>query len=434
MDITAYDCVLFEEFCVNHRHFALAAVLATTTFIASDIASKKVFAIEAWPEYRGPNGDGVAKDADLPLNLDESVVRWKTPIHDRGWSSPVVWGDQIWLTTATEDGMKMFAVCVNRKSGEVIHDRLLIETAEPDFCHPQNSYATPTPVIEEGRVYVHFGRYGTFCLDTESAETLWSRLDLECDHWRGPASSPILDDGKLFVAFDGYDVQYVMAFDAMTGDTVWRKKRDIDYGTDNGDLKKAYCTACMITVGGKKQLVLPSAIATIAYDPDNGEMLWRVYHEGMNASARPLFSNGLVFITNGMGKMVAVRPGSGDITDSHVAWRSSKVIAKKTSQVVRDGLFFMVSDGGVISCRDVESGEVLWQHRAGGEYAASPILVGQRLYFFDREGTYVVVKAAPEFEMLAKGTFGDGYMASPAVVGNELILRSKTHLYSLAVP
>ena len=393
----------------------------------------RAHAQESWPEYRGPTGDGHAPTARLPLTFDDTKVRWKTPIHDRGWSSPVVWGNQIWLTTASEDGRRMYAICVARDTGAIVHDRMLLENENPDFCHPQNSYATPTPAIEAGRVFVHFGKYGTFCMNTATADTIWERRDLECNHWRGPASSPILHAGKLFVAFDGYDVQYVVALDTSSGDIVWRKKRDIDYGTDNGDLKKAYCTAQIIDVDSQQQLVLPSAIASIAYDPSTGEMLWRVYHGGMNASARPVYGDGLVFITNGMGKMIAVKPTvRGDIPDSHIAWESSKSVAKKASQLYDAGLFYMVSDGGVISCRKASTGEVLWQHRAGGEYAASPILASDRLYFFDREGKYLVLKPGTTFELLAEGTFGDGYMASPAVVGNELILRSKTHLYCLA--
>ncbi len=166
-----------------------------------------------WPEYRGPNGDGQAPNAKLPVSLDESRVRWKTPIHGKGWSSPVVWGDQVWLTTATEDGTRMSVICVDRHSGNIVHDIVVKENSDPAFCHPMNSYATPTPVIEEGRIYVHFGSYLTACLDTKTADLIWIREDLECDHYRGPASSPILHDGKLFIAYDGFDVQYVVAFD-----------------------------------------------------------------------------------------------------------------------------------------------------------------------------------------------------------------------------
>lgn len=386
-----------------------------------------------WPEFRGPTGDGQAPHANLPVRIDDSVVRWKTAIHGKGWSSPVVWEDQIWLTTATEDGTKMSVICVDRGSGKIVHDKVLLENDSPAFCHAMNSYATPTPVIEAGRVYVHFGSYLTACLDTKSAEVIWQRKDLKCDHHRGPASSPILHGGKLFVAYDGFDVQYVVALDKKTGETVWKKTRDIKYGTDNGDNMKAYCTGQVIEVNGKEQLIYPSAVATIAYDPANGESIWRVYHEGMNASARPLYGEGLVFITNGMGSMVAVRPdGTGDVTGTHIAWSDRKGVAKKSSQLMIDGLLYMNSDDGVISCRKPDTGEILWQKRAGGDIAASPIDAGGRMYVFGTDGTILTIKPGREYELLAETKLGDGFMASPAVVGNELILRSKSHLYLIS--
>ena len=150
---------------------------------------------ETWPEFRGPSGDGHSDAVGLPLRWSETEnVKWKTPIHDKGWSSPVIWGTQIWLTTATEDGKQLFVLCVDRDTGKIVHDRKLFEVAKPGFCPPHNSYASPTPVLEEGRVYVHFGSYGTACLDTASGQTIWARRDLPCDHYRAPGSSPIRSD------------------------------------------------------------------------------------------------------------------------------------------------------------------------------------------------------------------------------------------------
>ena len=401
---------------------SLAILLATAFSVVASAAN--------WPEFRGPSGDGQAADANLPVSIDDSVVKWKTPIHGKGWSSPVVWEDQIWLTTATEDGTKLSVICVDRKSGEIVHDRVLVENETPAFCHPMNSYATPTPVIESGRVYIHFGSYLTACLDTETADVIWKREDLECDHHRGPASSPIMYDGKLFVAYDGFDVQYVVALDKETGKTVWKKKREIDYGTDDGDRMKAYCTGQVIDVNGQKQLVYPSAVATIAYDPSNGDSLWTVYHDGMNASARPLYGEGLVFLTNGMGAMVAVRPtGKGDVTSTHIEWDARKGVAKKSSQLMVDGLFYMNSDDGIVSARDPKTGDVLWQQRASRSFAASPIHAGGRIYAFSTDGDVLTFKPGDAYEELAKTKLGDGFMASPAVVDDELILRSKSHLY-----
>ncbi len=398
------------------------------------LSGTTVVAQENWPEFRGPTGDGHALDADLPVEIDPATtVRWETAIHGKGWSSPVVWGKQIWLTTATEDGHTQSALCVDLDSGKILRDMVIFENAEPDFCHPMNSYASCTPVVEEGRVYLHFGTYGTVCVDTKTGERIWQRRDLHCNHFRGPAASPIVYDGMLIVSFDGFDYQYVVALNKDTGETIWKKDRDIDYGTDNGDLKKAYCTAQVIDVDGQPQLIYPSAVATIAYTPRTGEMLWKVYHDGMNASARPIYGEGLVFITNGMGRMVAVRPdGRGDVTETHKVWDIRASVAKKSSQILVDGLLYMVSDNGIISCLEPKTGKAVWQERLGGEYAASPIYAGGKLYFFSREGDIVVIEPGREFKLLAKSQLGDGYMASPAVVGNKMVLRSKSYLYCVS--
>ena len=388
---------------------------------------------ENWPEFRGPTGDGQALGAKLPVEITEENVKWKTPIHDKGWSSPVVWGDQIWLTTATEDGRRMSAICVDLKSGKIIRDRIIHENESPEFCHPTNSYASPTPAIEEGRVYLHFGSYGTTCLDTQTGETIWQRTDLKCDHFRGPASSPILFENLLIVAFDGFDVQYVVALDKETGETVWKTDREIDYGSDNGDLKKAYCTGAIFEVGGEPLLIYPSAVATIAYRPKTGVPVWTAYYGGMNASARPVRArNGHVILTNGMGRMVAVDPqGTGDITQTNLAWTSAKSIPKKSSQLVIGDRVYMVSDKGVVSCIDPDTGQPVWQERVKGAFAASPIYDGEKIFAFSEEGEIFVFQPGNKFKLLGKSKLGDGFKASPAVVGNEMILRSFSHLYCI---
>lgn len=412
----------------------MRTVFATVVLVGL-VTSVSAVAETNWPEFRGPGGSGHADNADLPVEINESVVRWRTPIHGKGWSSPVVWGDKIWLTTATEDGKTMSVMCVDRVSGKILHDKVLIENESPAFCIPANSYASPTPVIEEGRLYVHFGSYLTACLDTSNADVIWERRDIACDHHRGPASSPILDDGKLFVAYDGFDVQYVMALDAKTGKTVWKRDREINYGTDNGDNMKAYGTAQMIEVNGQKQLVYPSAVATIAYEPETGEPLWTVYHGGMNVSSRPIYRDGLLFITNGSGSMVAVRPeGKGNLTDNGIVWSDHKSVSKKASMLVIDGLIYMNSDDGVLTCREASTGDLVWQERAGGSFAASPIYASGRIYFFSMEGVIFTVSPGREFKRLAKTELGDGFMASPAVVNNDLILRSRTELFCIAKP
>jgi outer membrane protein assembly factor BamB len=405
-----------------------AALLCAFLFAAPAVAAEK-----PWNQFRGPNGVGKSDAKNVPLEFGEGKnIAWKTAIHGKGWSSPVVWDSQIWLQTATEDGHKLYAVCVDAKSGKIVHDRLVFEVEKPRFCHATNSYASPTPFVEEGRVYVHFGAYGTACLDTATGKTLWERRDFVCDDFRGPGSSPIVHDGLLFVNFDGVDRQYVVALDKKTGKTIWQKDRGIDYGTDNGDNKKAYGTPSIITVNGKEQLVSPSAVETIAYEPKTGKIIWRVRHGGMNVGARPLYGHGMVYISAGSGsrRLIAVKPtGRGDVTDTHIAWGLGKGVPGRSSQILHGELYFMMDDGGVASCVDAKTGKIHWSKRIGGAYWASPVLVGDRVYCFSKDGRIPVFKASKEFELLADNKLPAGFNASPAFVDDAMILRTFTHLY-----
>jgi len=390
---------------------------------------------ENWPQFRGPHADGSTRASGLSVTFGETDhVLWKTPVHGKAWSSPVVWDHQIWMTTAAKDGGELGAVCVDAESGKIIHDVVVFKIDKPQFCHPMNSYGTPTPVIEKGRLYVHFGRYGTACLDTATAKTLWTRQDFLCDHFRGPASSPILADGLLFLTFDGVDVQFLVALDKASGKTAWKRDRNITYDTEDTDYHKGYSTPALITVGGKPQLISPSAGATIAYVPQTGEEIWRVRSGGMNAAALPLFGNGLVYVTSAAGgfQLFAARPGGhGDVTDTHVAWKFAKNAPTRPSQILLGERLFMISDGGVISCVNAKSGESVWQKRLGGAFSASPLVAGGHIYFFGEAGEVPVVAATDEYKLLANNQLGDGFMASPAIYENSLILRSRTSLYRI---
>ncbi len=390
---------------------------------------------ENWPEFRGPSGDGHAADAKLPLTWSETEnVTWKTPIHGKGWSSPVIWGNQIWMTTATPEGHAMSVICVDKTSGKVLHDFKLFDVKEPGFCPEMNSYASCTPAIEEGRVYIHFGSYGTACLDTATAKPLWVRQDLPCDHHRAPASSPILWEDLLILTFDGFDLQYLVALDKATGKTVWKKDRDLEYRIDNGDIKKAYSTPTVFEIDGKLQLISPSASATVSYDPRTGEELWRAYSGGMNAAARPLYGHGLIYANTAAGgiKTFAVKPGgSGDVTDSHIAWKFSRTSPTRPSQLLVGDELYLVNDDGIAAGLNAKTGEELWTKRLGGKFSASPLYSQGRVYFFDEDGETKVIKSGPEFELIATNKLDGGCMASAAVSGDALFVRTKTHLYRI---
>lgn len=403
-----------------------------------------------WPEFRGPRGNGLAtapgdaRALGLPLRWSETEnVKWKTPIPHRGWSTPVVLGGQVWLTTATLDGHDFFAISVDADSGQVRFNEKVFHADNPEpLGNGVNCYASPSPVTEPGRVYVHFGSYGTACLDTATGKVLWERRDLPCRHYRGPGSSPILFEDLLVLSMDGVDVQYLAALDKKSGRTVWKTDRTATWNDldaqgrpmTEGDLRKAFCTPLVIDVGGEPQMISLGAKAGYAYDPRTGRELWKVRHTGHSSTLRPLFGHGLAFIATGHGltQLWAVRVGGqGDVTDTHVAWKADRNVPRTSSPLLVGDLVFMVSDEGAVTCLEAATGALVWKDRIGGNYAASPVYADGRIYCCNQQGKTTVLKAARTFEVLATSTLESGLMASPAISGNALFLRTKTHLYRI---
>ncbi len=390
---------------------------------------------ENWPEFRGPGGQGHSGAKGLPVTWSQKEnIRWKTAIHGHGWSSPVVWEDQIWVTTAAEDGKRMFAVGLDRKTGKIVHDIEVFEVASPEHIAVVNSYASPTPAIEAGRVYVHYGTYGTACLDTKSGEIIWSRRDLNCDHHEGPGASPILFEDLLVFHVDGRDVQYVVALDKASGKTKWKTNRSIDYTPFHINLRKAFCTPLVISQGGRLQLISPGPKAVMGYDPRTGEELWKVRYDGWSMVARPLFDGSLVYLVTDYDhpELWAVRPcGSGDVTDRQVAWKLNKSVPSQPSFLLIDGLLYLVNNTGIVQCVEAGTGKVVWKDRMDGNYAASPLYVDGRMYFFSEEGKATVVQPGREYKVLAVNELDEPLKASPAVAGKALIVRTKSHLFCI---
>jgi outer membrane protein assembly factor BamB len=406
-----------------------------------------VLAFGQWPQFRGPDGNGVSTATGLPVKWSETEnVRWKTAIHGRAWSSPVVLGRQIWLTTATPDGKQLSALAVDKETGKILFDLKLFDVATPQFAHSFNSYASPTPVIEQGRVYVTFGSPGTAAIDTATGKVVWERRDLECNHFRGAGSSPVLFRNLLLMHYDGSDVQYVVALDKRTGKTVWKTDRTVDFKDldpngkikADGDFRKAFATPQIVMVGNDPVFISSGSRATYGYDPLTGKELWRVEDPiNFSSSTRPVAGHGLVYYTTGWntGQLLAVKPdGRGDVTGTHVAWRSARGVPKKPSLLLLGDLLFMGNDGGIVTCLDAKTGAEVWTSRLTDSYSASPIAAEGRIYFFSEDGKATVIEAGRAFKVLAENTLEQGFMASPAVDGRALYLRTKTHLYRIENP
>jgi outer membrane protein assembly factor BamB len=392
---------------------------------------------ENWPEFRGPTGQGIVRDGALPIEWgkDKNVV-WKQSIPGTGWSSPIVYEGRIYLTASvpTKDGagsdQSLAALCLDAKTGKMLWEKEVFrqDGSTAPRIHRKNSHASPTPLTDGERLYVHFGHQGTACLDL-TGKILW-RNTLKYEPVHGNGGTPILVDEALVFSCDGFDKQFVVALDRKTGKEIWRTDRKSE------SFKKfAFSTPLAIEVKGKKQVVSPGAGAVCAYDPATGKEIWRVqYEDGYSVIPRPVFGHGLVFVCTGFDfpSLLAIRPdGQGDVTKSHVAWSTSKRVALTPSLLLAGDELYMVSDLGMASCLDAKSGKVHWERRLGGNYSASPLLAAGKIYFQSEEGVGVVIKAGKQFEELARNTLEERTLASYAASNGVLFIRTEKQLYRI---
>ena len=386
-----------------------------------------LFFSQDWPEFRGPTGQGHSDERGLPLVWSEAKnVRWKTAIPGRGWSSPTIQGDRIWLTTATEDGKSLRAISVDRNTGAILQNVEVFRLKSQGNLNAKNSQASPTPLLEGDRVYLHFGAYGTACI-TQSGEIVWkTRLDYD-NGQHGPGGSPVVYDNLLIMSCDGQEVQYVVALDKLTGKVRWKKLREGN---------QAYTTPLVVRLPAGDQVISPGAFRAVSYEPRTGKELWQVrYGDGFSNVPRPVYSNGLVFICTGFQQpsLLAVRlDGRGDVTKSHIAWTLKRGVSLTPSPLLIGDELYMVSDNGVASCVDAKTGAPHWQVRLGGNHSASPVYADGRIYFLSEEGESVVIAPGKEFKALAKNQLDGPTLASMAVSDSSIFVRSQTHLYRLS--
>lgn len=378
-----------------------------------------------WPQFRGPDGEGHSAEKNLPLTWSETEhVGWKAELPGLGWSSPAIVGKQIWLTTATDDGHSLRVLCVDCDSGKVLHNVEVFHKDEPGSIHKKNSYASPTPVIEGNRVYLHYGALGTACVST-SGDILWTTT-LKYNHRHGPAGSPVLFGDLLILSCDGTDVQYVTALDKQTGKEVWRTDREG---------KMAYATPLIVPVNGKPQLISPGGEWVQGYDPATGKEIWRVrYPGGYSVVPRPVVGHGLTFVSSSYdtATLYAIRlGGEGDITDSHVVWKLTKGAPHNPSTLLVGDDLYVVSDKGILTCLDAKSGEQHYQERLGGNFSASPLFADGRIYLLDEDGKCTVIAPGKEYKVLAENQLPGRTLASISTADGAMFLRTDTALYRL---
>lgn len=428
---------------------ALALALLTSTVPAAD-----------WPQWRGPGAQGHAgADArGLPLTWSEKEnIAWKTPIPGRGWSSPVIEGDTIWMTTALEtpakpedikrrlkettneqpltwlEAVNLRAVGVDRRTGRILHDISLLEVKEPQVIHRLNSYASPTPVLEAGRLYCHFGTFGTACVDTKAGRVVWTNREHRLQHENGPGSTPILWRDLLVFHCDGSDAQYLAALDKRTGKAAWRTDRSGQMAS-NPQLRKSYGTPLVLEVGGREQLLSPGADWLYAYDPATGRELWKLSYgaQGFSISARPVAGHGMLYMTTAFmrSELLAIRLDNAG--GPEIAWRYAKgVPAVSSPLLVGNELYFVSDSGGMVTCLDARSGKEHYRERLGGNFNASPLLADGRILFSSREGETSVLAPGPKFQMLKKNELEGPLMASAAAVDGALYVRTEKALYRI---
>jgi outer membrane protein assembly factor BamB len=380
-----------------------------------------------WPQFRGPTGQGYSDEKGLPLAWSETKnVRWKVAIPGKGWSSPVIQGDRIWLTTATDDGKSLRAISVDRNTGAILLNVEVFRLKSLGHISSKNSYASPTPVLDGDRVYLHFGAHGTACI-TQSGEIVW-KTKLEYDNGQhGAGGSPVLYENLMIVSCDGQDVQFVVALDKLTGKVRWKKSRE-GY--------QAYTTPLVVSLAAGDQVISPGAFRAIAYEPLTGKELWQVkYGEGFSNVPRPVFGDGLVFISTGFQEpsLMAVRlDGRGDVTKSHVAWTLKRGAPLTPSPLLVGTELYLINDNGIATCVDAKTGTQHWQVRLGGNHSASPIYADGRIYFLSEEGESVVILPGKQFKAVAQNQLDGQTLASMAVAGGSIFVRSLTHLYRLS--
>jgi outer membrane protein assembly factor BamB len=381
-----------------------------------------------WPQFRGPTGQGVSSATGLPLEWSESKnVIWKVPVAGAGWSSPVIAAGRVWMTTFVEKASSLRAVAFDVETGKELVNVEVFKLKGGDPINEKNSRASPTPVIDGDRVYVHFGAEGTASITTAGQIVWTAKFFYASQH--GSGGSPVVFGDLLLLSCDGPEAAFLIALDKLTGKQRWKswKRRPWD---------QAYSTPVVIKVGERDQIISVGAYHTGGYDPQTGKEIWGVnYPEGFSNVPTPVYGAGLVYIATGFQQpaLLAVRPdGTGDVTKTHIAWTLPRGAPLTPSPLVVGDFLYMVNDGGIAACMNAKTGAVVWVQRLPGPYSASPLFADGRIYFLSEEGVTTVIAPGAEYRVLATNTLDGMTYASIAPAAGSFFIRSNTHLYRIS--
>ena len=398
-----------------------------------------------WTQFRGSRSDGLAVSEKIPMQWGDNSIRWKQEVHDKGFSSPVVYGSQVWLTTGTDDGKALYALCYDFNTGKKIYDIKVFTPSVPEEKHEINTYATPTPCIEKGFVYVHYGNAGTACINTGNGTVVWKNSDFKSRFVQGAASSPVLYKNLVILHYEGVDVRFLVALDKGSGKMVWKTNRPEEPYKPLPEIgRKAYLTPLIINVKGHDQLISNGSAVCIAYDPLTGREIWRVVNGAESTIAMPVSENGLVYWYAGFmvaddgskyTEILAVDPdGKGDITSTNIVWKKRDELAQNQmlTPVIRDGLIYTVNTRNEMMCIDARTGEEVWSRHMTANFNASPLYIDGNVWFFSVKGDALAIKAGRTYEVVTRNRMDSGIWATPAVVRNSMILRTQKYLYRIS--
>lgn len=416
----------------TERPLAVLGFLPVSLLIASFAV-----ATDPWPTFRGPNANGIApSDSHPPIEWNEKQnIAWRIEIPGQGWSTPVVGEKRIYLSAAIpvddqNDTFDLSLVILDRDSGKRLKTVSLMKQDGTIAAkiHKKNSHASPTPVLAGDRVFVHFGYQGTACCDRDG-RVLWTNRELAFRPTHGNGGTPILVDDKLIFTCDGDKQPKVVALDANSGELVWEVPRPLK-------AKKtfSFCTPTLITVDGKKQVIAPGSDCVLAIDPETGKTIWDVRYTGYSVVPKPVFDNKRVYVSTSFdnASLLAIRPtGTGIVTDSHVDWEIDKNVSKTPSMIVHEQLVYLVSDNGILTCVESETGDTVYRKRLGGGFSASPVMAGGKLYFTNESGQTIVLEPGRKYQLLSENDLGERTLASPAIDGDAILIRTEDALYRI---